>query len=369
VDAVGGRFDGTVYASLIARFRKAGLWDLKRICWSWQSTDDNRFHAVTLFYYAQSGDVELYVFPDDRGLAAIGPHRDADVLRYVPGRRLTFREVGTDGQPVVGKCLRTPMAAVAYGKLVNVFTESRRSPSLFSVPRPLGIDECDGLFFQEAKPGDTLARQLTEDNYTDLLHGAGVVQQRLHRMTVEAPERDLAVHRQTLAAEIEWIKLFRPEQARLLDHARDVVFAHCACVEPSRSAFCHGDFGCCQVLHEAGSWSVVDFDQCVWTDPYWEIAKFMASLKRDVPLMSEWFVGAADRHRRQLDRACGAYLAGYERSAGAALDAPRLCWYRVGAEVHYVARLLKRDLAPPVAVDRGITLIDNLCRCLERRKA
>ena len=369
--------DGQVYASLTARFAPDQRWELKRICWSWQIHEESsapRFRALTVIYSTQSGGIECSVFPDDPRLKVIGRYfreklvyasgKEAvaatEVLRYVPGRRLTFRTGGPESRPVVGKFLRRSEIRKAYQGLVRVSTASSRSRSYFSVPSPLAIEENNGLFFQEAKPGTDLTVQLAADNFVDLLHSAGQIHQHLHRLPIEAPEWNLTIFVENLTAAIEWIKLFQPEQDVFLHGLRDFLVSHCPPVERAQFSFCHGDFSCRQLLNEDGSWSVVDFDRCTRADPCWEIARFIAFLKYDVPLFCNWHLEEDNGNRSQLEEAHAAYLNGYEQAAGQTLNRKKLLWYRIGAEIHYLARLLKRDLASRVVLERTFELIEGL---------
>src|SRR5207247_10057888 len=116
-------------------------------------------------------------------IQASGKDADAatEVLGYVPGRRLTSRTGGPESRPVVGKFLRRSEIRKAYQGLLRVSTASSRSRSYFSVPSPLAIEENNGLFFQEAKPGTDLTVQLDAYNFVDSLHSAGQIHQHLHR--------------------------------------------------------------------------------------------------------------------------------------------------------------------------------------------
>ncbi len=380
----GDSHDGQVYASLTARFSPDQRWELKRICWSRQVHGEfsaSRFRALTVIYSTRSGGIECFVFPEDPRLTAIGcffqrksllvSGREAgsktDILRYIPGRRLTFRALGPAGQPVVGKFARRSEIRKAYERLGRVSAASTRSHSCFSVPSPLATEETEGLFIQEAKPGRDLTVQIAEDNFVDLLHRAGKIHQHLHRLPVEATEWNLRVFLENLWAAIEWIKLFQPEQEQFLDRLRDFVVSNCPPAEAAEFTFCHGDFSCRQVLNEAGSWSVVDFDRCMRADPYLEIARFLAFLKYDVPLFRDWFLDADIRDHSRLEEAYAAYLNGYEQAGGQTLNRKKLLWHRLCAEIHYLARLHKRDIATPVACEHCIELIHNLAGGLRVR--
>ena len=374
---IGDSLQGHVYASLAARFSRDRGWELKRICWSRQTHDESsasRFRALTVIYSTQSGGIESFTFPEDprfKGIPCYFREKSVDasgqeagttteVLRYVPGRRLTFRTGGPESRPVTGKFARRSEITRAYERLVQVSAASRRSQSYFSAPSPLTIEENNGLFFQEAKPGTDLTVQLAADNFVDLLHSASQIHQHLHRLPIELPEWNIQCFLENLSAAMEWIKLFEPKQKGFLDHLRDFLVSNCPLAEPMRFAFCHGDFSCRQLLNYAGAWSVVDFDRCTRADPCWEIARFLAFLKYDVPLFRDWFLDEHNRNRSQLEEAHAAYLNGYEQAAGQTLSRKRLLWYRVGAEIQYLARLLTRDLSSSVALERAFELVKDL---------
>src|SRR2546423_419354 len=67
------------------------------------------FHALSLFYSTKGGGLRYYVFPQDPNLPLLPSHgtgSQSDVLRYIPRRRLTFRTVRSNGEAVIGKCVR-----------------------------------------------------------------------------------------------------------------------------------------------------------------------------------------------------------------------------------------------------------------------
>jgi thiamine kinase-like enzyme len=356
----------------------AGRWDLKGLYRSFQCRDESRplgFHAVTFLYSVSRGLLSCNEFPHDPYLPAAAAFFDerrrrqvddrADrVLRYVPLRRLTFRTSAGDGARVIGKFVRPSEVGPAYDRLGTVFETVSRSSCRFRVAAPKGSDERQHLFFQEARPGGRLTQFLGPDSASDLLRVVGALHRELHALDVPGlPGRDVNAFIQTITDHLECIAVFRPEDAPVLDDVLAVLRARAPGVSPRDYRFCHGDFRCSQILKEDDRWSVIDFDGCLRADPYLEVAYLVAFLKYDVPLFARWFEEGQDD---RLEEAYEAYLSGYEAGAPHALDRARLLWYRIGGEIHCLARMIRRDLIRSVAWSRGLDLLRHLSERLRR---
>ena len=70
-----------------------------------------------------------------------------------------------------------------------------------------------------------------------------------------------------------------------------------------------------------------------------------------------------------MEAAARAYLEGYEERAQQAVNPKRLLWYRIGSEIHYLDRMISRDLFNPVAFDRTLKLLGDLRQQLLARGA
>jgi len=44
------------------------------------------------------------------------------------------------------------------------------------------------------------------------------------------------------------------------------------------------------------------------------------------------------------------------------LNPKRLLWYRIGCEIHYLARMIAQDLLDPISFDRVIRLLHDLSK-------
>jgi hypothetical protein len=104
---------------------------------------------------------------------------------------------------------------------------------------------------------------------------------------------------------------------------------------------------------------VTDFDACHRGDPYRDMGIFLASLSYDVPLFRAPSVTAG-----LLEFAIRAYLSGYESRTGHQLDAARLLWHRLAAEVYYLALMFKKDWYEPTRFARALDRVGSLAASL-----
>ncbi len=368
-----------VQAEIKARRLPDRRWELDRFYWSFQYRDDSAplpFQALTLVYSARTDEAVWHDFPDEPYLTTLPAFfgdrtrqegREAasrvEVLRYVPLRRLTFRDSTGDqaGGSVIGKFKRRSRLREAYERLSTVALVVGRSCSSFSVPAPLGLDEERGLFFQETKPGEAVSTLLDVDSLTALLYGVGALHHDLHRApATELPRWDVGAFVDHLEADVAWVSFFRPDQAEFLEGLWRLLRAHVPPVDPAHYAFCHGDFVCSHVLKADDRWSVVDFDLAMAADPYLDVAMLLASLPYDVPLLTSDVRASRATEDDLLRRACDAYLRGYRERAGRELDEKRLLWYRLCAELYHLALMFKKDRFCAVAFDRATARVREL---------
>jgi len=95
------------------------------------------------------------------------------------------------------------------------------------------------------------------------------------------------------------------------------------------------------------------------------MAILLASLPYDLPLFQAGAGADSPADGSLLERAAAAYLRGYAEQAGAPIDALRLAWHRIGAEIYYLALMLKKDrFARPLA-DHRLDLVRAQARRLE----
>lgn len=351
----------TVHAEIKGKRRPDGGWTLDRFYWSlqsWNQVDPIGFRARTLHYAAKTGRTEFCDFPADPYLTSMAlffngtqrASRRIDILQYIPLRRLTFRlnSLPGIGPSEIGKFKRRSRLWEAYDRLAAVCLAAARSDTPFSVAAPRGIDEDRSLFFQQEMPGRDLASQLDSENFRGLLGNLGGIHRDLHRLrAAEVPVWNLNAFIQQLRDDIDWIVFFQPALEPFLGETLALLLRNVPKVDLAAYTFCHGDFVCSQVLREGDRWSLIDFDLCKKGDPYLELAMLAASLKYDVPLFEGQIIGVNGGKADLLEDGVAAYLDGYQKCAGETLCRQRLSWYRVCAEIYYLALMFKKNRFHP----------------------
>jgi aminoglycoside phosphotransferase (APT) family kinase protein len=341
---------------------------LKWIYRSVQFWTEKSFRAWTFLYRRESGKTSVYEFPRDpklRGLPgylAAVKHRaeglqgisDVNVLRYVPRRRFTFRTSHGEklGAPAesIGKMVRPSETEQVYQRLQAL--ENALGKVSFAVAPVLKLDRVNSLFFQQARPGIDLAGVISERNLESYFQRAGEIHAEIHSLEMpRTQEWEAGSYARRVERDLQWITSFCPQGRALIEAAWRTWRARTPNFDPRDFAFCHGDFRAAHLLvTERERWSVVDFDGCLHADPCWDMAWFLASLKRDVPFI----VNASPALLAQAEES---YLKGY--SSARTYSVERLNWFRVAEEIHFLARSFQRDLLNEDVRDRTLARVQE----------
>jgi len=332
---------------------------LKWLCVSIQRESPAGFHSLTLHYRAHRQRLLAFELAGDPMLVSLPlVLGDVDeVLQYVPRHRFTFR-VLRGGVPEIGKCVRTEDLEGAWRRLLAVWKAVQRSSATFSVAEPRRIDRARAAFYQAELCGDDVAARIDAGNGPALLRRAGGLHAQLHALEVPGtPGWDREELVPQVTEHVRLVSVFRDGRASSVQRA--LRFLLDTVPGPAPSAFCHGDLRCGHVLERDGHWSVIDLDGCRNGDPCQDVARFLAFLKRDVPYYRDSFADPRGGHE-EYEAGVAAYLSGYSDSAGADLDPARLSWYLLAHELHFLARMFKRDLYDPIAFRRSEERVELL---------
>ena len=315
-----------------------------------QSPDAAAFYAKTFLVRSKRNRVERYEFPEDPkldGLQSVLDELGADwkVLRYIPRRRLTVKS----GESIA-KIVRPAELLDVVRRLKRVEATLGKG-SGFHAPRLITFRPESGLFFQEILHGQGIESLLNRTNFSSLLEMAGRISCRIHRhAATDFLRLDPSSMIETARRDEALLTVLRPELKAWLARVLKALFSGLASIHIERT-FCHGDFRAPHLLATiSGDWGVVDFDGAACADRHWEQALFVTSLKRDCPLFLD-----QDLH----ETAIGAFLRGYEREGGK-VNASTLQWFRLAAEIHFLARSFQRDLYTPELFEQTVHTIGAL---------
>jgi hypothetical protein len=326
-----------------------GTRQLKWLNVSVQERGAGGFQSRTYHYRTRKRRLTVYEPFEDPLLPCLPSLADEadDVLQYVPRHRFTFR-AGNE----IGKAVRRSELEAGWLRLRAVWEAASRSRVGFAVAEPRRVDRDRGVFYQVALPGFDLAELIDARNASTLLRRAGAVHAELQSLAVpDLPWWHTADLVPQLREHAELVTLFRPDAAAVVEDALALLLATTPAGGPR--TFCHGDLRCGHLLEHEGLWSVVDFDGCRIGDPCQDVARLLAFLKRDVQYLRERFA-APDGGHEELDDAVEAFLAGHAERARVPLEPARLTWYLLAHELHFLARMFKRDLYDSVAFERGL---------------
>jgi hypothetical protein len=335
---------------------------LKWLCVSIQRDAGSNFRSLTLLYRARKRRLFAFELPHDPVLESLPllHHEVGEVLQYVPRHRFTYRVRRSDGGAAeIGKAVRRTDLDGAWRRLGAVWRAVQHSGTCFAVAEPRRLDRQRAIFYQGELPGADLAGRIDSGNALPLLRRAGRIQAEVHRLDVPGvPEWHSGELLSQLIEHARLVALFRPDQAILVESVLRSLFE--TVPRPlATGVFCHGDLRCGHLLSHDDRWSLIDLDGCRIGDPCQDVARFLAFLKRDVPYFREEFA-APGAGRASYEAGIAAYLEGYSDAAGASLDPSRLTWYLLAHELHFLARMFKRDLYEPVAFERSVDRVVRL---------
>lgn len=297
------------------------------------------WYAWTLYYAEDNPVPVIYEFPHDPKLPHLAQfihspeHRNIQVLRYVPLRRVTFIKPG-DGQTptLIGKLKKPKRCLQGYDRLNEINAIAINGH--YTIPKAVDIDQEFSTFYQTLMPGQDIAEMFNDQNYLALMADIGQLHARLGNWPIPADQCwDRSGVSLSLGNDIEEIKFYLPESAAFLETIADWLDGCKHDIEPIQG-FCHGDFACPQILRDDKSWSVVDFDLAGFGDTYQDMAMFMVSLNYDVPFFKT--------RPAFLNAAYHAYLNAYFQTTNKPIDKSTLNWYLVCAELYYLALSFKK---------------------------
>src|SRR5262245_53426454 len=251
-----------------------GRWAVERFYWCarWRN-GRGAFRARTLIYARSRGRPRIYDFPDDPALPAAGAPGgpleapDADVLRYIPARRITFGR----GDALVGKFKHRSTLARSYAVLRSVHAAAHRHGLV--VPEPIGIDVERGVFYQQRLAGRPVQELIEPGTAEELMRAFGSVHGAIHALPVEEL-RDVRPRRVAdvvadVRSDAAWVAFALPDEAGAVSEVERAIVASLEAIGPGVPAFCHGDPALDQALRDDGreGLAIVDSDDARIGDP------------------------------------------------------------------------------------------------------
>ncbi len=190
-----------------------------------------------------------------------------DVLRHVPGRRITALGTTDAGCTVVVKIFHGPRARGNQRRL-----EALHDAGLTGlVPTPLGHDPSGRVGVLDFRPG-TVLDQLPDEAFLAACQGAGKALGRLHRCGAQL-DREW-----TLADELQQLVSRTPESCAGVVH--DLV-TRSAAAPPSTVVPSHRDCHPRQLVADERAVFWIDLDDCAMAAPGLDVGNMLAHLTRE----------------------------------------------------------------------------------------
>lgn len=348
-----------IHAEIKTKATGTSRW-VERFYYSIQYPDNSKpggWYGWTLYFTEGDAAPAVYEFPDEPKLTHLAKfinapeHRNIQVLRYVPLRRVTFiKPCGSQQPALIGKLKKPKRCLQGYDRLNEINAIALQGKC--TIPQAVSIDQNFSVFYQSLMPGQEITHAFTDENYLTLMADLGHLHADLSKWPMPVNQYwDRGGISLNLDNDIAEIKFYLPQSTPLMDTLSDWLSRAKPNIKTMQS-FCHGDFACPQILRDGNNWSVVDFDLAGYGDTYQDMAMFMASLSYDVP-----FFKAKPSLLRSAQQA---YVNAYIQTSNNPVDEYTLRWYMVCAEIYYLALNFKKNLYAPQTYKQAQTRLENL---------
>lgn len=262
------------------------------------------------------------LFRNDKRSLLRHPGRITDVRmelrRYLPEISAILRyDVETmpaaASRTIFGKVQPGDRSAETHRIMAAIWSAARASEGRLRVPEPLAHYPGLGLSLQSSVPGESLGSDRTSAEFqAGVIHAAEALAT-LHASGIEAPKRlplDTEVAR--LDRTLDQFALVHPDAYFLLREFLNHLRHHLRSLPEEEWLPTHGDFKHDQILHDDGSFHIIDFDFFGSAETSFDLGKFCAYLMPSMPKGWEQTVAGSEARdaflRRYLDLRPGATL-------------------------------------------------------------
>jgi len=165
------------------------------------------------------------------------------------------------------------------------------------VPRPLGYERAEGIYFQDSVPGEALGTDRTAPEFLPgVLHAAEALAL-IHDSGIETHKKfglDGEINR--LDRVLDQFAIVHPRGYFLLRELLVHIRSKLRGLKEEETVPSHGDFKYDQFLHHEGTYSLIDFDYFAATETSFDLGKFCGHLMPSMP--KDWQQAyAADQAR------------------------------------------------------------------------
>jgi thiamine kinase-like enzyme len=228
--------------------------------------------------------------------------------RYLPEITAIFRyELETvpasASKTLYGKVQRAGRGAETNWLMQQIWAQARKSSGRLSVPKPLGYFPELDLFLQEAAPGTAITSDRLAPAFKPSAVAAAEALAEIHESAIRVDGRaTLEGELKRLDEVVDQFAYVHPnahfQLRELMLHIRNKL------KKTREEAWLptHGDFKYDQLLHEDGTFRVIDFEYFTMAETSWDLGKYCAYLVPTEPKSWEYSVAAEEARKLFLDR-------------------------------------------------------------------
>jgi aminoglycoside phosphotransferase len=237
----------------------------------------------------------------------------ARLAKYVPGKRCAYffdfsLEEKSNGaakaHTIFGKIYTTEEGAEAYAIMNQVWQTQACQNGAFRMPQPYWYDEERNSLWQEALPGQALAKIAAEIDLAEIVKAAGAGLAALHGSNLNFTERlTIAFQLQELQASREAINATFPQYAEACSAVHNKLMAAYPKLPPVALTPVHGSFKFSHVFYTGQKVAFIDFDGARQGDPCYDLGRFIAHICQS---QVESTINA-ETARRAIANFCAAY--------------------------------------------------------------
>lgn len=241
------------------------------------------------------------------------------VLNYRPEKRCTAQyewvdETTNQSHAIIGKTFADAQGATIYRHMQHLRQRSDDDAAMFSIAQPLQYDPALFTIWQEYVSGESVAQNLTAQNYEQILTQIAQGLAAFHRSAL-LPEQQISPANHLAECAKKTAKLsaafpaLQSDLSAILQTLQERAPAH------APSQLIHGDFHLGQLKRHANRIALFDFDELASGDPLQDVANFCADFT------------SQNLSHVTTDLLPGAFLSAYKKAAPEAFCAQRLAWH------------------------------------------
>jgi hypothetical protein len=247
---------------------------------------------------------------------------ESKLVDYNPeiGAIVAYRRADDKKVVAFGKVSTEETCGIVYVVMDRLWQSEARREDRLALPKPLAFRPRSGFLLQTRVRGRPARGDRNTQAFFDAAKAAGPILATLHEVNVPfGPERPFGFLLKRLEDGLDDLGLVAPPLYFSMRKLVDLLRARGTASQPAEPVGCHGDFKYDQLLRYRRRHVLIDYEMFCQAEPWLDVGTFCAYLPTSSP--ADWRESAAAEEARV------AFLRGYQRATGLAVDWDRLVLY------------------------------------------